>query len=288
MHIAILFATSSAVLWAFGQVVMKVGIADMSLGLFGFTRAAFALVFVIPFGLLGSGFHFPEPTLVVIAFFGGLLDSFVGTFLYMKALQKSPAYEATPLANTAPFWGVVAAVVFLGETPRLVAFAAAVLVVLGASFLIKRSDGATPRTARWGPWVALAAGVVWGIAEIAPVKHCLNNGMDPVPYQLMVILGAGSGWGIYTLFCRKAGKHHFSRRGIGIAVLTGFTNLFLGWMLWLAALERAPASLLSPVRGSLALFGFVFSILLLKERPSVRSGVGVLLVAAGVMLVSIV
>ncbi len=266
---------------------MKLGIANMPLGLFGFIRAASSLLFMIPFGLLGSGFHFPQPTLVVIAFLGGLLDSFVGTLLYMKALKNSPAYEVVPLANTAPFWGVIAAVVFLGETPRFVAFAAAVLVVLGACFLVKRSDGATPRATTWGPWVALAAGVVWGIAEIAPVKYCLTHGMDPVTYQLMVIVGAGFGWGVYALFRGKTSKSRFSRRGLGIAILTGFTNLFLGWILWLAALQRAPASLISPVRGSVALFGFAFSIVLLKERPSVRSVVGVLLVVSGVMLVTV-
>ena len=287
IDVAILFATSSAILWAFGQVVMKLGIANMPLGLFGFIRAAVSLVFVIPFGLLGSGFHFPEPTLIVIAFLGGLLDSFVGTLLYMKALKNSPAYEAVPLANTAPFWGVIAAVLFLGETPRFVAFAAAVLVVLGAYFLVKRGDGTTTRVTTWAPWVALAAGVVWGIAEIAPVKYCLTRGMDPVTYQLMVIVGAGFGWGLYTLFRGKTAGSRFSRRGIGIAILTGFTNLFLGWILWLAALQRGPASLLAPVRGSVALFGFAFSIVLLKERPSVRSAIGVLMVVGGVMLVTV-
>ncbi len=275
-------------MWAFGQVLAKIGLADMPLALFGFIRAAVTLVFVIPFGLLGSGFHFPGLTLTVIAFLGGLSDSFVGTLLYMSALKNSPAYEAVPLANTAPFWGVIAAVLFLGEAPRFVAFAAAILVVLGAYFLVTRRDGVSTRATAWGPWLALAAGVVWGIAEIAPTKYCLSHGMNLVTYQLMVIVGAGCGWGVYTFLRRKTGKHFYTRRGIAVAILTGFTNLFLGWILWLAALERAPASLISPVRGSVALFGFVFSLILLRERPSVHSVIGVLLVVGGVMLISTV
>jgi len=35
------------------------------------------------------------------------------------------------------------------------------------------------------------------------------------------------------------------------------------------------------------LFGFLASVLILKERPSKRSAIGVLLIIAGVMLVSI-
>jgi len=74
---------------------------------------------------------------------------------------------------------------------------------------------------------------------------------------------------------------------MNIAVLTGFTNLFLGWILWLLALGRAPASIISPVRGLVVLFGFLASVLILKERPSRRSAIGVLLIIGGVMLVTI-
>ena len=69
-----------------------------------------------------------SPKLLIVAVLGGILDSFGGTLLHMIALKRSPAHEAVSLSNTAPFWGVVAAVVFLGESPQFASFAAAVLV----------------------------------------------------------------------------------------------------------------------------------------------------------------
>jgi len=278
----------SAALWGGGQVVAKRGLEDTSLALFGFVRSLAAFLFVISFGLLTTGFPIPSFSLLVVAIFGGFLDSFVGTLIYMIALRISPAHEAVTLANTAPFWGVVAAVIFLGEPPRLVSFAAAALVILGAYFLSShRGRTDTPASSRWGPWLALAAGVVWGIAEIVPTKYCLSKGMAPTTYQLMVVAASGVGWGGYLFVRHRLRAVSWSKEGLGIAVLTGFTNLFLGWILWLYALDRAPASLISPVRGLVVLFGFVASILILKERPSRRSGVGVLLIIAGVTLVSI-
>lgn len=285
--IAILFAICSSALWGGGQVIAKRGLEDTSLALFGFVRSTSALLFVVAFGLLTTGFPFPSFSLLVVAIFGGFLDSFVGTLLYMIALRTSPAHEAVPLANTAPFWGVVAAVVFLGEQPRLASFAAAVLVILGAYFLSSHRVRTGTPINRWGPWLALAAGAVWGIAEIAPTKYCLSHGMAPSTYQLMVVAASAFGWGVYLLLRHHSRVLSWSRQGMCIAVLTGFTNLFLGWILWLFALDRAPASLVSPIRGLVVLFGFLVSVFILKERPSRRSAIGVLLIIAGVMLVSI-
>ncbi|HDL85536.1 MAG TPA: DMT family transporter [Candidatus Acetothermia bacterium] len=250
-------------------------------------RSFSALLFVVPFGLLTGGFSFPGANLLIVAILGGVFDSFVGTLLYMIALRTSPAHEVVPLANTAPFWGVVAAVVFLGEAPRLVSFAAAGLVIGGAYFLSSHRVRTGAPISRFGPWLALTAGAVWGIAEIAPTKYCLSHGMAASTYQLMVVLASGVGWGAFLLVRGGLRNLKRSRMGIGIAVLTGFTNLFLGWLLWLFALGRAPASLISPVRGVVVLFGFLASIFILKERPSRRSAIGVTLIIAGVTLVSI-
>ena len=287
MNIAILFAVTSAALWGGGQVIAKKGLEDTSIALFGFVRSLSAFLFVIPFGLLTTGFPLPSVGLLAVAVVGGLFDSFVGTLLYMTALRSSPAYEVVPLANTTPFWGVVAAILFLSEHPRISTFIAAGLMIIGAYFLSSKRVRTEELTGRFGPWIALAAGAVWGLAEIAPTKYCLTHGVAASTYQLMVVIGSGLGWGAYLLFQRRTHSMERSRRGINIAVLTAFTNLFLGWLLWLMALERAQANIISPVRGSVVLFGFLASVVLLKERPSRRSAIGVLLIVAGVTLVSI-
>lgn len=282
-----MLAVTSAALWGGGQVIAKRGLEDTSLALFGSVRSLSALLFVVPFGLLTMGFPIPSLSLLGIAVLGGVLDSFVGTLLYMIALRTSPAHEVVSLSNTAPFWGVVAAVVLVGEVPRVASFVAAALVIFGAYFLSSHRVHSDVRSSRFGPWIALAAGAVWGIAEIAPTKYCLSNGMVPTTYQLVVVLGSGLGWAFYFLLRGNFRSASWSRQGIGIAILTGFTNLFLGWIFWLFALERAPAGLISPIRGLVVLFGFIASVLILKERPSKRAGLGVLLIVAGVTLVSI-
>jgi drug/metabolite transporter (DMT)-like permease len=87
---------------------------------------------------------------------------------------------------------------------------------------------------------------------------------------------------------RRRIPRRVSPRGYLFVVLSAVAGAFLGWLLWLYALGLAPASVLSPIRGSTLLFALVYSVLFLRERPSARSLVGVGFVAAGVFLVTLV
>ena len=286
---AILLALGASVCWAFAMVLGKLGLKWMGLVTYSAIRPFLGLLFVVPYGLLTAGFENPGMRLVAIAILGGFLDSFIAALLFRVALQRLPAHKVTALSLTAPFWGVVAAVLILGERPRWVVFVAAILVVSGAVFLVDRRRS-TPQADRslWGTTVSLSAGIIWGIAETIPTKYCLTHGMTPLTYQLIVVATAAVCWGIVAIVYRSA-KHalRFSWRGLGIALITAFASFFLGWRLWLSGLALAPASLLAPVHGSMTLFAFLFSVLLLRERPSARSSIGMALTFAGVLIASI-
>ena len=286
---AILLALAASVCWALAMVLGKLGLKWMGLVTYSAIRPFLGLLFVVPYGLLTAGFENPGIRLVAIAILGGFLDSFIAALLFRIALQRNPAHKVAALSLTAPFWGVVAAVLILGERPRWVVFVAAILVVSGAVFLVDRRRS-SPQVARpsWDTAVSLSAGIIWGIAETIPTKYCLTHGMTPLTYQLILVATAGVCWGIVAIAYRSA-KHplRFSWRGLGIALVTAFMSFFLGWRLWLSGLALAPASLLAPVHGSMTLFAFLFSVLLLRERPSARSSIGVALTFAGVLVASI-
>jgi len=287
-NLAIFFALGAAISWALAQVFTKTGLQRMDLISYASVRPLFALLFIVPYGLLTSGFHYASLSFIGIALLAGVIDSFFGSLLYFYAIKHSSAHEAASLANTAPFWGVVTAVLFLGEEPKLVVFVAAFLVVLGAYFLVTRRGSTSTDHSLWGTLPALGAGLLWGIAETVPAKYCLSQGMSPVSYQLIIVSTAAVCWNLVALFSKEHHFHlHYPLQDLGVAMFTAFTAFFLGWMLWLTGLEMAPASVLAPIRGSMTLFAFLFSIVLLRERPTSRSAVGVLLTFGGVFLVSI-
>ncbi len=268
--------------------VSKLGLARMHLVHYAVVRAAFALLFAVPYGIITGAFRFAEPTLIGMAALAGLIDSFLGTLLYMYALKRGEAHGAAALANTAPFWGVATAVIFLGEPARPTTFLAALLVVAGAYFLISPKGGrGSPGSVKSG-LAALGAAVLWGVAETGPAKYCMDRGMSPVEFQLTLVITAILSWGLLALLNHPWRGNRIDPTAIGIAFFTAATGFFLGWILWLSGLRLAEASLLTPIRGgAMTIFAFLASVALLRERPTSWAFLGAALATSGVVLVSL-
>lgn len=282
----IALALGAMVLWAVTMVLAKPGLARMDAIAYGFIRPIFASLLILPYALLTPSLVFPSVGTVAIAVLGGFVDMFVGVALFMYGIKRISAHEVGTLSNTAPFWGVLVAVIWLREKPEPMTFAAAALVVAGAYFLASHRKSQHEHSSLLGALAALGAGISWGVADTAMAKYCLTHGMPRPTLHLIYMLSAGTCWGILATLKGRFSRKYYPWNGVKIALLTALTGMFAGMLLWFIALERAPASVLSPTRGALTLFVFILSVLVLREKPSRRSGLGVALVAAGVAIVS--
>ena len=285
---AIALALSAMICWSITMVLAKPGLARMDALSYGFIRPIFASVLVLIFGLATSSLAMPDLSVLGIAALGGFIDMFVGVALFMYAMKRVPAHKAGTLSNTAPLWGVIASVIWLREDPGLVTFIAAGLVVAGSFFMASREEEHAGPTLLRGALAALGAGFLWGISDTAIAKYCLIHGMTRPTLHLVFMLTAGICWGVLVVAKGRWRPRYYPWSGMKFALGTAFSGMFAGMLLWLLALEMAPASVLSPTRGALTLFIFLLSVLVLKERPSRRAGWGVLLVGAGVAIVSFV
>jgi len=131
---------------------------------------------------------------------------------------------------------------------------AALFVVLGALFLVNRSDGKSMFRVSWAALPALVSGILWGFVETVPAKYCLTHDMSVMTFQLTLIVSSGVAWGIAALVRPRRTPLRFSRRCVALAFVTAILGYAVGWILWLSGVSMAPASLLSPVRGSMILF----------------------------------
>ncbi len=283
---AIGLALSAMLLWAITMVLVKPGLERMDAIAWGFIRPMVATLLLLPYAILTSGLAFPSVGVAAIAVLGGVIDMFIAVALFMYAMKRVAAHEAGTLANTTPLWGVIISVLWLRESAEPLTFVAAALVVAGAYFLATRKKNERAHSSVPGALAALGAGVLWAVSDMAMAKYCLSHGMPQPTLQLFYILSAGACWGIVAALKGRFARKYYPWKGMRIALATAFTGMFAGMLLWLAALERAPASTLSPTRGSLSLFVFLLSVVVLRERPSRRSGLGVVLVATGVAIVS--
>jgi transporter family protein len=72
-----------------------------------------------------------------------------------------------------------------------------------------------------------------------------------------------------------------------IAFVSSFFGIFVGWVLWLMAIQRENASSLSPLTGLILLFATILGVVFLRQRLTKRMAVGGALILAGVTLVSV-
>jgi len=283
--VAILLAIAAAAAWAIGMTAAKPGVRYMDLVTYTWIRWLLVSILVVVYGLVTHRLAFPGWRPVLLAAGAGILDSTFGGIFYLLAMERTSAHQTSTLSSTAPLWGVLGAILILGEPLLWRVVLAAGLVIGGAIFLTGGQRSEKPRA--WlGAAFALITGVLWGFAETVPAKLALQGGLSPETLLLVFSLSGALGMLALMPLLRLRIPRRVERRGFLFVALSAICGAFLGWLLWLYALNLAPASVISPIRGATLLFAFIYSVLFLKERPTPRALIGVALVAGAVLLVS--
>jgi len=284
---AILLALTAAVSWGIAMTIAKPILRYMDPLTFLLIRWAVALVPATTYALLTHRLILPTWPAIGFVALASLLNVIIGWTIYMLSNLSAPAYQTATLASTAPLWGVLAAIIFLGDPIRWQVLVAGGLVAGGAFFLLRTKQQRAKTTSWLGAALAVLAGTFWGISETVPTKLAIQRGINPE--TMLVVLGCTTllGMSVLAPMLRRKIPRRFDRKGLWLVVASAISGAFLGWFFWLQGLRLEDASILSPVRGSTLLFTFAFSVIFLRERPSRWAFVGVLLVFGGVMLVSI-
>ena len=284
--IALVLVIGATFVWAITWLLMRVGVSRMNWVAFGFLRPWMGLPFIAGYAALTGGFVFGSLDMIVVALAAGVLNAFVGTALFYFAHSHGSLHETNILSNTGPFWGVVGAVVILGEPARWVTFVAGGLVIAGTLFLVRSKGEKHSRHSALALLAAVLAGIVWGVSGSVPTKYCMDLGMNPIAFQLLFTIGATVCWTVAALPGLIRRQWRFERKNLGIAFASSFLGLFVGWVLWLIAMQRTDASLLAPLSGMTLLFAVILGSIVFRERITRRIVVGGTLVIAGVTLVS--
>ena len=283
----IALALGAAICWSSTWILMKAGVSEMNRTAFGVLRPWFGLLFILPLAGLLGGFRFGSPTLVLVGLASGFLNAYAGVGLFYYALSKGSLHRTNILSGTAPFWGALSAILVLGEPARWEALVAALLIVVGTSFLARRQPGELHQDSLRSTLAALAAGILYGFTAAVPSKYCLTNGMGAMAYQFVFILSAGIAWSLVALPKVLRRQLKFTRKGVWLALVSSFTGLFLGWVLWLMAIRQTDASVLAPFNGLTMLFAVLLGAMVFREKLTARIVVGGALTLAGVTLISV-
>lgn len=288
LPVYVILALGACLCWATGQTVSKRIIDDTDMEIFRALASFSGLLIVVLYAIFVGRIVLPGLGLLLIAAISGIVDPVIGVLFYLEALKRSHVHLVAPLANTAPLWGVLTGILFLGggiNTFILVS----VIAVISGSYLISGKPQADLEIGKWGTTFALLAGIAWGVTEVGPTKYCIDNGMSLISYLMILLASSGTAWLVIFVLKGVGSKNpRYTRNGIILSLFSGIIAFSLGWFLWMSALRNVSASLIAPTRGSVVFFAFLLSVFFLGERPKRAAIVGMILILFGVILVSLV
>jgi drug/metabolite transporter (DMT)-like permease len=269
-----------ALLWGYNWVVMKVALRHAGPLDFAALRAAFGVL--VLFGVMVALRVPLKPRFVRKTIWLGLFQTtgFVG--LISWSLTVGAAGKSAVLAYTMPFWVIVFGWPFLDERLRRHQWPAVGLALAGLVLVLELWGDAGSALASV---LALAAGASWGVSVIIFKK---------IPIQTRDDLLSLTTWQmLYGTVPLIAGAWFVTERPIQwnsefvVALLYNIIGgMAIATFLWQYILQRLPAtisglnSLIVPVVGVLAAW------LQLGERPSLAEGTGIVLILAGLGLLT--
>lgn len=208
----------------------------------------------------------------------GQLVNGIAWICYFKALSTGPAAIVQTITAAYTALTVILALVFLKE--RLVAVQVlGVAMVVGSSISLGLTSGATEGGS--GLWFFASLGTLlsWGICT-AIFKHAYNQ---PGANDTVFFLANWVGMGLTIFpFGLSQGGATLPQEGLALGVLIVLLYA-LGDLTLFAAINRGPASVVSPLSGLYPLPTIAYSALVLKEQISSAQWV-----AVGVVLLALV
>lgn len=269
-----------ALLWGYNWVVMKVAMRYVGPIDFAALRGVFgtALLFAV---LLAVGAPL-KPQHVVKTMFLGIFQTagFVG--LISWALNLGAAGKSAVLAYTMPFWVIVFGWPFLPDRLRGWQWPAAGLILLGLVLVLEPWAGATNVTSSM---LALGAGISWAISVIIfkriPVESRndllsvtawqMVFGMVPLIVIALIVDERPIVWNGYF---------------IGALIYNSVGGMAIATLLWLYILQRLPATISGLNALAVPIVGVIAAWIQLGERPSTAEGLGMVLILAGLALLT--
>ncbi len=221
-----------------------------------------------------TGDAFPDLTLRQYAMTAlvGLISWVVGAIIFFTAMNKGGMHRVAPVSNSIGIWTVLLSVIFLGEKFLPMFIPVIILLGIGVAFM-----GPAPKNGahNWRPAIpaALLVSILWAVGIIIT-----KIAVAGVPYATFVFIKlTAAAVALGAMYPFVGGK--VTRKTFLICLLSA-TTLVFGDTLLMAGLDGLPASVWAPLFATTIPFGFVLSIIFLKENPLRRNWLGMIFIFA--------
>lgn len=281
----ILFAFGSAFFAGVTAILAKVGIRNVNSNLATAIRTIVVLIFSwgIVF-LIGSWRDIPQitPYTLIFLVLSGLATG-ASWLCYFRALQLGDVNKVTPIDKSSIILTILFAFVFLGEPVGVFQLIGMVAIGIGTYLMIykKKSASPAPTNRRWMIYAVLSAvfAALTSILGKIGIENVESNLGTAIRTGVVLIMA----WIVVFVTHGQHEIRKIDKKSWIFIILSGIAT-GLSWLCYYRALQDGPASVVAPIDKLSTLVTVLFSAIFLKEKLTVKAGIGLAVLTAGTLL----
>lgn len=201
---------------------------------------------------------------------------------YFKALDLGNVNEVTPVDKTSIVLTLILSCIFLNEKITVIKIISSILIISGAFLMVNKEEHSNNK--RWIKYAILTAiftsvsAIISkiGLRDIEPNLGNLYRTIFVFIFMWLIVL------------LKKKQKHikSINKKSWLYLILSGITTS-LSWICYFNALKKGEASIVFPIEKLSVVVSIGLSYILLKERMTKRSIIGLILIVAGTYILII-
>ena len=281
----ILFAFGSALFAGLTSILAKCGIRRTDSTVATAIRTIVVLIFSwLMVFIVGSQSQLSEISGKTLLFLilSGLATG--GSWLcYFRALQLGDVNKVVPVDKSSTVLTILLAAILLQEGITWTKGVGVVLIAVGTFLMIekKESSGAAAKDSRW-LWYALGSAVFASLTSILGKVGIeeINSNLGTAIRTAVVLIMA---WIVVFVTGKQHTIKHIEKNELGFICLSGLAT-GSSWLCYYKALQDGLASVVVPIDKLSIVVTIAFSYIVFKERLTIKSFAGLVLIIAGTLL----
>lgn len=283
----IVFAFASALFAGLTAILAKCGIKNTDSNVATALRTIVVLVFswimVFVAGAQSGIRDIPGKVLIFLIMSG--LSTGASWLCYFKALQLGNVNKVTPIDKSSTILTMLLAFIFLREEITWLKFAAMVLIGAGTYMMIQKKETEDKKEDKKWLIYALGSAVFVSLTSILGKvgMQDINSNLGTAIRTVVVLIMA---WMVVFVSKKQDTIKDIDKKSWIFLALSGFATGG-SWLCYYRALQTGPASVVVPIDKLSILVTIGFSYIVFHEKLSLKSGVGLMLIVVGTLVLLI-
>ena len=283
----IVFAFASALFAGLTAILAKCGIKNTDSNVATALRTIVVLVFswimVFVAGTQSGIRDIPAKVLIFLILSG--LSTGASWLCYFKALQLGNVNKVTPIDKSSTILTMLLAFIFLREEITWLKFAAMVLIGAGTYMMIQKKEAEDKKEDKKWLIYALGSAVFASLTSILGKvgMQNINSNLGTAIRTVVVLIMA---WIVVFVSKKQDTIKKIDKKSWIFLALSGFATGG-SWLCYYRALQTGPASVVVPIDKLSILVTIGFSYIVFHEKLSLKSGVGLMLIVVGTLVLLI-